>query len=64
MLWGGRGSTMSTQLQSEPGLSDREMNDSIRVMKQERTLKLAGVFAATIFGIAVLLFAAYLGLTT
>ena len=55
---------MKSQLQAEPGLSDREMNDSIRVMKQERTLKLAGVFAATIFGIVVLLFATYLGLAT
>lgn len=55
---------MPPQYQTEPGLSDREMNDSIRAMKQERTLKLAGVFAATIFGIVVLLFAAYLGLAT
>lgn len=55
---------MQQQLQPEPGLSDREMNDSIRAMKQERIAKLAGVIAVTIVGIAVLLFTMYLGLTT
>jgi hypothetical protein len=40
------------------------MNDSIRAMKQERTMKLAGVIAVTIVGIAILLFATYLGLAT
>jgi hypothetical protein len=55
---------MQYQPHSEPGISDREIHDSIRAMKQERTAKLAGVIAATVVGIAVLLLATYLGLAT
>ena len=40
---------------------DRDDRDSILFMKRERSLKVVGVFAALVVGIAVLFGAAYLG---
>jgi hypothetical protein len=45
----------------EDAPADEEIRHSIRVMKQQRTAKLAVVILATVVGVCVLFIAAYLG---